>query len=163
MAYVSYHPNKKGLFTIFHKDYFIESDIPELERFSINILSNKEVLEVSVDEKIVAHVSAFDIQMSDLLIKQKQLGFFRWGWLIQKENEKQLLTFDSENNLCFEKRIVTKFSGNYNSNILDLLWSRIKRKEIRKDILKLEFDESVIAPQFAFCLLFKELCRRCFS
>ncbi len=162
MAYVTYSPSKSVFFANCYKDYFLDSDISEYDEYSIS-QSNTNILNVFIEQRLIATVCELDIDMHELSITKKQLGNLRWGWLVQRPNENQLLTFDSNNNLILENRVVAKFSGNYNMNLLLLIWKLIKGERPLKNNLKLEFDETVIEPSFAFCLLFKELCRRCNS
>ncbi len=161
MAYITYYPSKKYS-SSFIKDYFLDSDISEYSDYSIT-KSNTDVLNIFKGKELIAKVSEHSIVMDKLLITKQQLGSFRWGWLIQKAGGNQLVTLDKNNNYVLGNRIVATFSGDYNKNLLLLIWSFIKGNKTSKNNLKLEFDETVIDPSFGFCLLFKTLCHRCNS
>lgn len=159
MAYVTYYPSKSVLIANFFKDYTIDSDIAEFEKYRVT-QSKTDTLNIFEGETLIAHVSELDIEMHNLQIMKKQLGGFRWGWLLKINSEDNLLTFDSDNNLCLGNKVVVKFSGTYNANIFSLLFKFLKRGKPFANSLKLEFDDSIIEPSLAYCLLFKEVCRR---
>jgi hypothetical protein len=159
VAYVTYHPSKSILIANVFRDYSIDSNLAEYEKYHVTT-SNTDTVNIFKGECLVANVSELDINMHELLITKKQLGNFRWGWLLKLDKEDRLLTFDSNNNLCLDNKVVVKFSGDYNRNFFGQVSKIFKRGQPSTNSLKLEFDESIIEPSFAFCLLFKEICKR---